>query len=154
PEQLRGEGASVRSDIYSVGMVLYELYTGKNAFTGSASLAELRIKKEQETPTALSELSRDVDPIVERVILRCLEKDPRARPSSVLQVAAALPGGDPLAAALAAGETPSPEMVAASVSTEGLRPAVAWVLLAAVALGIALSVPIGNRSILLRRLPL
>jgi hypothetical protein len=50
----------------------------------------------------------------------------------VRQVAAAFPGGDPLAAALAAGETPSPEMVAASGETEGLRPAVAWVLLAGV----------------------
>ena len=52
--------------------------------------------------------------MVERVILRCLEKDPAQRSSSVAQVAAALPGGDPLAAALAAGETPSPEMVAAA----------------------------------------
>ena len=49
------------------------------------------------------------DPVVERVILRCLEKDPKARPRSVAAVAAALPGGDPLAAALAAGETPRPK---------------------------------------------
>jgi len=50
----------------------------------------------------------------ERVILRCLETDPEKRPATTLQVAAALPGGDPLAAALAAGETPSPQMVAAA----------------------------------------
>jgi hypothetical protein len=54
-----------------------------------------------------------MDPVVERVILRCLDPDPTRRPSSALAVSAALPGGDPLAAALAAGETPSPEMVAA-----------------------------------------
>jgi len=72
------------------------------------------------------------DPAVERVILKCLEKDPRLRPSSALQVASALPGGDPLAAALAAGETPSPEMVAAAGEEGAVRPAVAWSLLGAV----------------------
>jgi serine/threonine-protein kinase len=62
--------------------------------------------------------------------MRCLERDPRARPSSVALLAAAMPGGDPLAAAIAAGETPSPELVAASGLKEGLRPAVAVGLLA------------------------
>jgi len=47
----------------------------------------------------------DFDPAVERVILRCIEKDPAQRPSSASQVAAALPGGDPLAAAIAATPT-------------------------------------------------
>ena len=49
-----------------------------------------------------------LDPAVERAILRCLERDPADRPRSAYEVLAALPGGDPLAAALAAGETPSP----------------------------------------------
>ena len=52
--------------------------------------------------------------------MRCLHPDPRQRPASALAVAAALPGGDPLAAALAAGETPSPELVAAAGETDGL----------------------------------
>ena len=64
----------------------------------------------------------DMDPVVERVILRCLEKDPALRPRSAAQVALALPGGDPLAAALAAGETPSPEMVAAAGGEGALAP--------------------------------
>ena len=66
------------------------------------------------------------------MILRCLEKDPRARPSSAVQVAAALPGGDPLAAALAAGETPSPEMVAAAGPEGVISTARAGALLAGV----------------------
>lgn len=134
PEQLEGKGASVQSDIYALGLVLYELYTGRKAFEAT-TFSELKRKRQEETPVALSELTRDVDPIVDRVILRCLEKDPRARPASALAVAAALPGGDPLAAALAAGETPSPEMVAAAGEAEGLKPAVAWSLLGAVLAG-------------------
>src|SRR4029079_1471044 len=57
---------------------------------------------------------RDVDAAVERAILRCLERDPDRRPASALTVAASLPGGDPLAAALAAGETLSPVLRAAA----------------------------------------
>jgi serine/threonine protein kinase len=125
PEQLAGKGATVRSDIYSLGLVLYEIYTGKKAFTAS-TLAELRQQKETYTPRAPSEIRAGVDPAVERLIRRCMERDPNARPASVAQLALALPGGDPLAAALAAGETPSPEMVAESGGKEGLRPAIAW----------------------------
>jgi len=68
------------------------------------------------------------------VVLQCLEPEPGDRPTSALAVAAALPGGDPLAAALAAGETPSPEMVAAAGPRGGLRPGVAGACLASVVL--------------------
>lgn len=153
PEQFAGKGSSVRSDINALGLVFYELYTGRRAFVAK-TVAELREKKESGAPTAPSEITRDIDPIVERVILRCLEKDPRQRPASAAQVAAALPGGNPLAAALAAGETPSPEMVAASVQTEGLRPAVAWALLGAAILGMFLTIPLASRASILRRFPL
>jgi len=153
PEQFAGKGASVRSDIYALGLVLYELYTGRRAFE-AATLAELRAQKEAATPTAPSEITREIDPIVDRVIRRCLEKDPRHRPGSVVQVAAALPGGDPLAAALAAGETPSPEMVAAAGSTEGLRPWVAWTCLASVILGIGAAAVLGRQAQLFRRVQL
>ncbi len=130
PEQLAGKGASVRSDVYSLGLVLYELYTGRKAFEG-ATFQELKRKHAEESPASPSTVSPGFDPVVERVILRCLEKDPAARPASAAQIAAALPGGDPLAAALAAGETPSPEMIAAAGEQGALAPAKAWTLLGA-----------------------
>jgi hypothetical protein len=151
PEQFAGKGASVRSDIYALGLIFYEVFTGKRAFEAK-TLAELRAKKETSSPTAPSEIVRDIDPIVERVILRCIEKDPRQRPASAAQVAAALPGGDPLAAAIAAGETPSPEMVAASGSTEGLKPWIAWICLAFTLVGIATAVILGRQTDFLHRI--
>jgi len=153
PEQFAGKGASVRSDIYALGLVFYEIFTGKRAFEAK-TLAELRAKKETSSPTAPSEIARDIDPIVERVILRCTEKDPRQRPASAAQVAAALPGGDPLAAALAAGETPSPEMVAVSGSKEGLRPWIAWACLAFIILGIGATVLMKRHVALYERVPM
>jgi serine/threonine-protein kinase len=131
PEQLAGKGASVRSDLYSLGLVLYEIYTGKRAFDG-LTLAEIRRKHAEVNPAPPSSVTSGIDPVVERVILRCLEKDLKARPSSALQVASALPGGDPLAAALAAGETPSPEMVAAAGEEGTLAAGPAWALLGGV----------------------
>jgi predicted Ser/Thr protein kinase len=126
PEQLAGREVSVRSDIYALGLVLYELFTGRRAFDGRTA-SDLERQHREQPPPRPSTLVEGLDPVVERAILRCLEKDPARRPASALAVAAALPGGDPLADALAAGETPSPEMVAAARS-EGLRRAVAWAL--------------------------
>jgi eukaryotic-like serine/threonine-protein kinase len=147
PEQFGGGAASVRSDIYALGLVLYELYTGKRAFTAT-SLAALRARKEQELPAAPSELIKDMDPSVERVILRAIARDPRARPASVAQIAAALPGGNPLEAALRAGETPSPEMVAASGTREGLDARAAWAVLALVIAGAIAAVGVASRALL------
>lgn len=133
PELLTGAPASVQTDVYSLGLVLYELFTGRKAFTAS-SAAEFHRKQLETTPTSPSIVVKNLDPAIERAILRCLEADPALRPRSALSVAAALPGGDPLAAALAAGETPSPEMVAAAGPQGSLRPALAWsLLLAAIA---------------------
>jgi serine/threonine-protein kinase len=145
PEQFAGKAATTRSDIYALGLILYELYSGKRAFT-ALTIAELREQKSGYAPTAPSETRSDVDPVVERLIMRCLERDPRSRPASVAQMALALPGGDPLAAAIAASETPSPEMVAASGLKEGLRPAVAVGMLAWVIAGLVVGIALVQGS--------
>ena len=153
PEQLAGTEVTARSDIYALGLVLYELFTGKRAFE-AASLMELMQLQERAAPASMTSIAKDLDPATERVILRCLQPDPRQRPASALAVAAGLPGGDPLAAALAAGETPSPELVAAAGETEGLRPVVAISWLAAALVGIVLIGGLGAKLSITRKVPL
>src|SRR6202521_3163491 len=153
PEQLAGREVTTKSDIYSLGLILYEILTGKRAFEAS-TLPELMKQRESGAITNPSTLVRDLDPLIERVILRCLENDPDSRPSSALQVAAALPGGDPLAAALAAGETPSPAMVAASGGKEGLRAATAWACLALIFVGLAAMAVLANRVFVVNLVPM
>jgi len=154
PEQLEGQELTVKSDLYSLGLVLYELFTGKRAFEATSLQELLRLRRSDSTPTSPAEIVADLDPLVERVIFRCLERDPEKRPASALQVAAAMPGGDPLAAALAAGETPSPEMVAAAPKQGGLKPAVAIALLAAVVVMIAAISFLSRYTALYRQVPL
>lgn len=152
PEQLSGQSVSVRSDVYALGLLLYEVFTGKPVFQ-AASLAELRGLHATTQPPRPTTVVSDLDPLVERVILRCLEQDPAFRPASALAVSAALPGGDPLAAALAAGETPTPEMVAASGGTNALPPRFALTCLAAFALLVAGMVWIKHTTGLVARVP-
>jgi predicted Ser/Thr protein kinase len=153
PEQLGGGEVTPRSDIYSLGLVLYELFTGRRALDGR-NLAEIIAKREQDGITQPSEIVRDLDPSIERAIMRCIEPEPARRPASALAVAASLPGGDPLAAALAAGETPSPEMVAASGATSALNPAGAIAGLA-VAIGLlAVCVALYDRVLITNIVPL
>jgi serine/threonine-protein kinase len=140
PEQLAGGVVTPRSDIYALGLVLYELFTGKRALE-APTMAELIAKREQADITPPTEVVRGLDASIERVVMRCLEADPARRPPSALAVAAALPGGDPLAAALAAGETPSPEMVAAAGTVGAISTRVAVLsagLLAAGAIALAI----------------
>jgi serine/threonine-protein kinase len=152
PEQLAGREVSVRSDIYSLGLVLYELFTGQSPFR-ARTLPELIQERESSAPVSPSSLVA-LDPIVERVILRCMETQPARRPASALAVAASLPGGNPLAEALAAGETPSPEMVAAAGENEGLSAGVALAALGGVLVALVLLVAFGSRLSLLGRVPL
>ncbi|MFB3826249.1 MAG: protein kinase [Bryobacteraceae bacterium] len=133
PEQLAGREVTVRSDIYALGLVLHEMFTGKLPGEGGGSTA--------------------LDPAVDQIIHRCLAQDPGGRPATALAVAAALPGGDPLAAALAAGETPSPELVAAAGEGESLPVRAACLWLAAALIGLAVAWVLAAERNLLNRIP-
>jgi serine/threonine-protein kinase len=113
PEQLQGQAATAQSDLFALGLVLYELFTGRRVFDAK-TLGDLVSQHEAGVVAMPTSVVTTIDPVVERAILRCLEREPARRPASAIAVSASLPGGDPLAMALAAGETPSPEMVAAA----------------------------------------
>ena len=148
PEQLSGEAATIQSDLYSLGLVMYELFTGKRAH--SARTVNDRVREITSEITTPSSLIRDIDPAVERIILRCLSNDPAQRPRSAREVIHSLPGGDPLAAALAAGETPSPRIVAAAGAEGSLKPWVAWTLLGSIAVLLAFFVGARYRTSIAR----
>lgn len=133
PEQMAGKECTVRSDIYSLGLVFSELFTGK---------------------LHPSEYGGEIDPAIERLIERCIDPEPSRRPPSALAVALDLPGGDPVAAALAAGETPSPEMVAASGTREGFRTSVAVCLFLFVAAGMFATGRLAGRASIVGRAPI
>jgi hypothetical protein len=152
PEQAAGGELSERTDVYALGLVLYELFTGKRAL--DAKDVEDPSRRRPSTPTSPSAHLRGLDPAVERAILRCLETDPARRPPSAAAVAAALPGGDPLAMALAAGETPSPEMVAHAGGRGELSPAVASTCLAVVLIGLLATWFLMGRTALENRVPM
>lgn len=132
PEQMAGEAASKRSDIFALGLVLYEIFTGRQAYSRSYT-PDSPLPSRPESPTPPTKFAPDMNPTVERVILRCLASDPRHRPASAMEVAAALPGGDPLARALAEKVTPSPEMLAQAGPSGVLRSGVAILCLLATA---------------------
>jgi hypothetical protein len=103
PEALAGGEVTSLSDIYSLGLVLYEIFTGSFAYPGSTTVQDL-LEQRRSPPAAPSGLARDIDPSVARLILRCLETEPARRPSSALAVATALPGGASFAAAVAVAQ--------------------------------------------------
>ncbi len=78
PEQLEGKDADSRSDIFSFGAVLYEMATGKKAFSGS-SQASLIGAILRDDPPAISEISPMIPPALNRVVKTCLAKDPEDR---------------------------------------------------------------------------
>jgi predicted Ser/Thr protein kinase len=145
PEQLAGRGATMKSDLYSLGLVLFETFTGRRVFRSPAMR-----EREQATPPDPALLVETIDPAIGALIHRCLEPDPADRPRSAHAVLAALPAVDPLQAALVAGETPSPELVAEAGERTRLDQRIAATLMGLVVAGSLLLAATADDSMLFR----
>lgn len=153
PEQAAAGIASVKSDLFSLGAVLYEIFTGKRPFA-ARSFAKLVREHREVKPALPSSVAKELDPKLDAVIEQCLSFAPESRPSSAMEVLSALMGGDALGAAVAAGQTPSPQAVAASPVTGILKPAVAWACFAGIALCLGIYLLFGKRlSVIERQAP-
>lgn len=137
PEQAAGREVSVASDIYALGLLLYEILTGVHAVSGHSRAADSRVTPPHQGRGRVSSLVPGVPSEVDEVIDACLAREPSDRPRSVMSVAAALPGGDPVAAAIAAGRAPSVETLIAAGPRATLARPVALVLLGVAALALA-----------------
>lgn len=91
PEQSRGEPLDARSDLYSMGVVLFQMLTGRVPFTGDTPLGVV-VKQVTDPPPRPSTLRPDVDPRLEEICLRALEKRPEDRFQSAGEMRAALLG--------------------------------------------------------------
>ena len=78
PEQAQGKPTTPRSDIYSIGVILYEALTGRVPFEGDSAVA-VALKQVSETPRRPSAINPDIPPALDAVVMRALAKDPEAR---------------------------------------------------------------------------
>jgi eukaryotic-like serine/threonine-protein kinase len=94
PEQAEGEPVTAAADLYSLGVVLYELLTGRTPHEFS-SLADLVVKQREEPIRPLSDLEPSVPQALEAVVMRCLARNPDYRPASAAELARELAAASP-----------------------------------------------------------
>ncbi len=139
PEQLKGQPADHRSDIFSFGAILYEMLSGKRAFRGD-SMAETMSAILREDPPDLSETNKTVSPALERVVRHCLEKNPAERFHSARDLAFAIESLS--GSATISGQTATmPTITAESSAAVGLsrwlgNARVAWIVAAVLIVGL------------------
>jgi len=113
PEQLAGAEATARSDVYALGVLLYEIFTGRNPFSAGGS--------PRPAPAPPSRYAADLAPEIERTILACLNADPARRPPTARQVAGAFPAEATLAQVTSAAQQRADRIVAFRAELAELR---------------------------------
>jgi Protein kinase domain len=89
PEQVGGKPVDYRTDIYSLGLIMYEVFTGAPAFQADNAVA-VALKQMRESPAPPHEIEPTIPAVVERAILKCLEKEPPRRFQSIGELETAL----------------------------------------------------------------
>lgn len=146
PEQILEGTTSIQSDLYALGLILYEMFTGQRAYQHK-TMRELRAMHQNASgPVKPSDVVDDVSATVDAAIRRCLESDPSGRPQSAASLANLLSAGDPLIAAMITDEVPSPELVATYGEPGMLSPRIAIALCGVLVAGMISLLSLCDRS--------
>lgn len=135
PEQVRGKGVDHRSDIFSLGAILYELLSGRRAFHGE-SAADTMSAILKEDPPELTETNKTISPALERLVNHCLEKNPEARFHSARDLAFAL---EAVSTSPGSGETFTAMTPMASRPSLGKH--LPWVIVALLGIALLVALP-------------